>query len=79
MMPQHVQQEFDTLTDAQKQKVYEIIGWGSQAGKGFQSITTDTAMFKAIEMVKRMGEEPTTVAEPDKTVNHDWDFAPKEK
>ena len=76
-LPAHVQQEFDKLSPAQQQKFHQLMGWGSAAGKGFASVTTDVAYFNAIDMIKRMGDEPATVIEPEKPFSKEFEAAMK--
>lgn len=72
-IPQHLQLDFDSLTDAQKQKFGELASWGAAGGPG-NVIITDASFERIFKSVKQMGESPDTPIEPDKTVNHDWNF-----
>jgi hypothetical protein len=72
-IPQHLQLDFDSLTDAQKQKFMELANWGAAGGPG-NVIITDASFERIFKSVKLMGESPDTPVEPDKTVNHDWNF-----
>lgn len=76
-IPAHLQGDFDSLTDAQKQAFTEMAMAGA-AGTPGNLIITDMAFERCLKYVKQMGPEPERVAEPDKTVNHDWDFDPKQ-
>lgn len=77
MMPQHVQQEYDKLTPAQQAKFNELMTW-SNAGQPGQTLITDMAYDSFFRMVKNMGDNPDTPAEPDRTVNHEWDLKLKQ-
>jgi hypothetical protein len=74
-IPAHLQADFDALNDAQKAKFRQLMQWTNPSGlQGVQLPVSDAAFDKCLQMVKNMGEEPVTPAEPDRTVNHDWPF-----
>lgn len=76
MIPPYIQDELAKLSDAQKQKFQELLAWAGYSGlQGIGGIPVHT-FDKLLDMVKQMGAEPVTVAEPDKTVNHDWNHVP---
>lgn len=75
-IPPHLQLDYDSLTDAQKQKFSELAMWGAAGGPG-NLIISDSAFERIYKSVKQMGDTPDTPIEPDKTVNHDWPFKPK--
>lgn len=78
MIPKHVLDELNLLTQAQKQKFHELSVWAGGGEITGSSLPID--YNKIMDMVRTMGEEPITPAEPDKTVNHDWQtIAPKIK
>lgn len=76
-IPQHLQLDFDSLSPAQKQKFMELAQWGAAGGPG-NLIVTDASFERIYKAVKQMGEEPLTPIEPDRRVNHDWEFDPKQ-
>lgn len=75
-IPQHLQLDYDSLSSAQQQKFMELAHWGAAGGLG-NLIISDASFERIYNLIKQMGEEPLTPAEPDTTVNHDWDFDPK--
>lgn len=75
-IPAHLQADYDALNPAQQQKFMELAVWGA-AGQPGNLIISDMAFEKCLKVVKQMGLEPDQPAEPDRTVNHDWNFDPK--
>lgn len=75
MIPLHVQAELDKLSEAQKNKFQALIAWATSSGIPGVAIPMHT-YDHILNMVKQMGEEPVNPIEPDKTVNHDWNFIP---
>lgn len=75
MIPGHIIEELNKLSPAQKQKFQDLVMWAGNSGFAGSSLPVDYG--KILEMVQASGETPVTPAEPDKTVNHDWNFAPK--
>jgi hypothetical protein len=75
-VPPHLQLDYDSLSESQKQKFLELAQWGAAGGPG-NLIISDAAFERIFKSVKQMGTEPDTPIEPDKTVNHDWPFKPK--
>ena len=75
-IPIHLQADYDALSPGQKQAFHQLAMWGAAGGPG-NVIVTDMAFNQILKSVKNMGEEPAQVAEPDRSVNHDWDFDPK--
>jgi len=77
-LPSHLQARFDSLSEAQKQKFYQLMQWSNPSGlRGITLPTNDSAIEGCLKMVEQMGAEPVTPAEPDRTVNHDWPFKHK--
>lgn len=76
-IPPHLKLDFDSLSSAQQQKFMQLAVWGA-AGEPGKIIITDSAFERIFNSVKQMGEEPITPIEPDRTVNHDWPFDPKQ-
>jgi hypothetical protein len=72
-LPPHIQPEFDALTDAQKNAFMKLVMMGA-AGSPGNLIISHASFENALKSVKLMGETPDTPIEPDKTVNHDWNF-----
>jgi len=78
-LPAHLQSDYDQLTEGQKRKFQQLMQWTNPSGmNGISLPITDVAFESMLKMVKNMGEEPDTPIEPDRTVNHDWDFDPKQ-
>lgn len=77
-IPPHLQLDFDSLTEVQRQKFMDMVMWGA-AGSPGNLIITDMAFATALRFIKQMGEDPVTPIEPDRSVNHDWEFDPKKK
>lgn len=78
-LPAHLQSDYDQLTEGQKRKFQQLLQWTNPSGMaGISLPITDIAFENMIKMVKNMGENPDTPIEPDRTVNHDWDFDPKQ-
>lgn len=78
MMPNHIQQEYEKLSPAQKQKFNHLLSWSTSSGIPGVAVPV-MAYEKILDMVKQMGEEPATPVEPDRTVNHDWNFIPTQR
>lgn len=76
IIPPHLRLDYDSLSDAQKQKFGQLINMGA-AGGPMNLFVSDASFERIFNMVKQMSEEPATPIEPDKTVNHDWPFDPK--
>lgn len=76
-IPQHLRLDYDSLSTAQQQKFMELAHWGA-AGSPGNLIITDASFERIFNSVKQMGEDPLTPAQPDTSVNHDWDFDPKQ-
>lgn len=75
-LPAFVKEELSKLTTEQVMKFYELLSWST--AYGVQGCQIDPiACDKLLDMVKRMGPNPNQVMEPNKTVNHDWNFFPK--
>ncbi len=72
-IPAHLQLDFDSLSDAQKNAFGQLATWGAAGGPG-NIIVSDAAFERIFNQVKRMGETPDLPAEPDRSVNHDWNF-----
>lgn len=78
-IPQHLQAEFDKLSEEQKAKFHQLMMWSNPSGlQGVYLPMQDSAIERCLKMVQQMGAEPDTPIEPDRTVNHDWDFDPKQ-
>lgn len=79
MIPNHLRSDYDSLSEAQKQKFHQLLNWTNPSGlSGVGGLPITDAAFESImKMVKQMGENPDTPVEPDRSVNHDWDFDPK--
>lgn len=75
-LPAHLQGDYDQLTDAQKQLFTQMV-MASAAGQPGNLLITDMAFERNLTYVKNMGPEPELPAEPDRSVNHDWEFDPK--
>ena len=76
-IPAHLQLDYDSLSDAQKQAFNQLANWGAAGGPG-NVIVSDASFERIYTSVKQMGEEPLIPAEPDRSVNHDWEhFDPK--
>lgn len=75
MIPLHVQEELAKLSGAQKNKFQALISWATASGLPGVAVPLHT-YDQILTMVKQMGEEPETPIEPDKTINHDWNFIP---
>jgi hypothetical protein len=71
MIPQHIADELKKMTAAQKQKFHELCMWASAGAYEGCSVPIDYHLI--LDEIKRMGPEPITPIEPDKTVNHDWE------
>lgn len=76
-IPPHLQLDYDSLSPAQQKKFVELAQWGAAGGPG-NLIITDAAFERIFNSVKQMGEDPLTPIQPDTTVNHDWEFDPKQ-
>jgi hypothetical protein len=76
-IPQHLKLDYDSLSPAQQQKFMELAHWGAAGSLG-NLIITDASFERIFNSVKQMGEDPLTPAQPDTSVNHDWDFDPKQ-
>lgn len=76
MLPSLIQADYDLLSPAQKNAFDQMVAM-SNAGQPGQLLMSDMAYIKILEMVKRMTEEPNLPIEPDRSVNHDWEFDPK--
>ncbi|NJO48088.1 MAG: hypothetical protein HC840_00065 [Leptolyngbyaceae cyanobacterium RM2_2_4] len=72
-IPAHLQLDFDSLSGAQKNAFGQLATWGAAGGPG-NIIISDAAFERIFNQVKRMGESPDLPAEPDRSVNHDWNF-----
>lgn len=72
-LPSHMQSDYDALSPAQKDAFTKIVTMGAAGGPG-NMIITDASFEHALKSVKLMGESPDVPVEPDKTVNHDWNF-----
>lgn len=78
MVPTIIKPEYDALNDMQKQKFHQLLSWS--AASSLSGVPVPITTYEHIlKMVKQMGEEPITPIEPDRTVNHDWHFAPVKK
>lgn len=75
-IPAHLQSDYDALNDTQKQKFMQLAMWGAAGGPG-NAIVTDMAFERILKTIKQMGDQPNEPIEPDRTVNHDWEFDPK--
>lgn len=58
-----VASEYDKLSDWQKSKFHELVGWQLKGHKGTGA--SDFTHAKIIEWVKRMDEPPPPPAEPE--------------
>ena len=76
-IPAHLQPEYDALNDAQKDAFAKMAMAGAAGAPG-NLIITDMAFERCLKYAKQMGPEPIQVIEPDKSVNHDWEFDPKQ-
>lgn len=77
-MPDHIRIEFEKLSPSQKEKFNQLLAWSGASG--LPGIGLPMAAYeKCLEMARQMGEEPSTPVEPDRTINHDWDFIPTQK
>lgn len=72
-LPPHLQADFDALSPAQQDALSKLVMMGA-AGSPGNLIITDASFEAALKSVKLMGESPDSPIEPDKTVNHDWNF-----
>lgn len=77
MIPNHLRDEYNKLSDNQKIKFGELLAWSSASGLPGIALPTQT-YENILEMVKKMGPMPDTPVEPDRTVNHDWDIISKQ-
>ena len=73
MIPSHVQEELDKLSETQKAKFQQLVAWAGASGLPGIGIPLHT-YDHLLSMVKQMGAEPETPIEPDRTVNHEWNF-----
>lgn len=72
-LPPHLQGDYDALTPAQQDAFTKLVMMGA-AGTPGNLIITHASFENALKSVKLMGESPDSPIEPDKTVNHDWNF-----
>ena len=77
-LPAHIREELSKLSQAQILKFHELLSWSTAYGVAGCKIDPITC-YKILDMVKNMGENPQQAIEPDKTINHDWQFFPKQK